>query len=858
MIDGGDGADSLTLDVYSNFSGFAATGYIKNVETITLENKGTSARDFAAKNVTGVSEYILKDNMTLSQLVDTTAKISIVDRASGTATIAFATAAAVDTGTSDSLAVGLSSFGTDKDNRATLTAANIETLNLTVDGDNFAALGSNSASAITVTGGGSLNLNAVSTGLKTFDASAVTGNVTLDATAVTTAKQITAISTGSGADSIKVDVPDVYGFATIVGGDGADTLELGAGSATAVQFDMSGVETLKLGALAGGLTYSVASTTGLETILIDKTATAVTAAFIQMGASDIIVDSQGASAGPTTVTLDTTGSVTMNVTTPASGATTTSPDANANILTANLASSVDVSTVSKLNYTGTVTANSAESITLTNAGITTGANIASTGAKSLYITNTGGTSTATITTPALELLDITATKKLTVTGDVTAQVLTVNTSGFVDLENITKAESIQLEGAGTVDLGVITGNTSSAVELVATELESNEADTATDSLKVTSITTSTQDILVDVSGVKGVVTIGAITTGGTTGDVTVDATKTGGLVTLSTIAAENVTITATNALSGLAAGGVISVKDTLVYNGSGSAANTADAVSGGGGADIAITPTGTSLTATLNGGLDTDKWTITSADGSETASITVDGDLGAAGADVVTINASDEISIAKVTIDVSDLTGGSAASTVITGGTTLTTNDITGSALKDLITGGALADTIDGGAGNDTIEGGLGADLLTGGAGSDTFVFGSTSGFGGGATTISWTDNGSDGSGTADSSYNEGDVFTFNSAIDRITDFVTGSDKLDASVAGASNIVGSASASLSDGDNVFLTGTWDNADLEFTISSGGADTLVLLDAEAVIASSNDNAGNYVVLLGATPVTGDFI
>lgn len=75
--------------------------------------------------------------------------------------------------------------------------------------------------------------------------------------------------------------------------------------------------------------------------------------------------------------------------------------------------------------------------------------------------------------------------------------------------------------------------------------------------------------------------------------------------------------------------------------------------------------------------------------------------------------------------------------------------NVTGSQMVDTITGTAQNDTIDGQAGDDSITGGVGADTLTGGAGADTFVYNSVN----------------DSRGV--------------SGIDTITDFTTGSDKLE-------------------------------------------------------------------------------
>ena len=82
----------------------------------------------------------------------------------------------------------------------------------------------------------------------------------------------------------------------------------------------------------------------------------------------------------------------------------------------------------------------------------------------------------------------------------------------------------------------------------------------------------------------------------------------------------------------------------------------------------------------------------------------------------------------------------------------------TGNGLNNLIVGNGSANSLSGGAGNDTLDGGAGADTLIGGAGSDHFVF-----------------------NTVD-------------AVDTITDFVHGVDKIDlsASIFSALGAVGTA------------------------------------------------------------------
>jgi len=129
------------------------------------------------------------------------------------------------------------------------------------------------------------------------------------------------------------------------------------------------------------------------------------------------------------------------------------------------------------------------------------------------------------------------------------------------------------------------------------------------------------------------------------------------------------------------------------------------------------------------------------------------------------------------------VSSGTAAITITGGGTLLTAIDAsavngvvsntastatagfsltTGSA-ADALSGGSGADTLIGGAGNDTLTGSSGADRLTGGTGADTFVFGQNL---------------------------SNAVVSSSSAPDTVTDFVSGTDKLQIT----NNVSGTATA----------------------------------------------------------------
>lgn len=144
----------------------------------------------------------------------------------------------------------------------------------------------------------------------------------------------------------------------------------------------------------------------------------------------------------------------------------------------------------------------------------------------------------------------------------------------------------------------------------------------------------------------------------------------------------------------------------------------------------------------------------------------VDG-LNATGTDpVVVTNASGE-GIFKYT-----LTEGSVNDTAIVDVTTVSGTTINGTVMNDTLIGkDGQADTLNGGAGNDVLYGGTGNDTLTGGAGADKFVFAS--------------------------------ALNASSNVDRILDFVSGTDKIVLD----NNIFTGFSAGASLTSSTFVSGT---------------------------------------------------
>ncbi len=108
-----------------------------------------------------------------------------------------------------------------------------------------------------------------------------------------------------------------------------------------------------------------------------------------------------------------------------------------------------------------------------------------------------------------------------------------------------------------------------------------------------------------------------------------------------------------------------------------------------------------------------------------------------------------------------------------------------------------------------------------------------------------------------------GDTITFGNQVDVITDFVSGTDKIDIALAvpGAlTNLVGQDEANLTDNALFATQGTYNVATGQFVIAAGGPDTIVMQGGAA--ASANDVVAtntSVVILVGTGAVAiGDFM
>jgi len=216
-------------------------------------------------------------------------------------------------------------------------------------------------------------------------------------------------------------------------------------------------------------------------------------------------------------------------------------------------------------------------------------------------------------------------------------------------------------------------------------------------------------------------------------------------------AAKSVVQSGSNVVVTLATGSTITVDNATVAN-----VNAALHFMGSGGGGTPGTIIGTANADTLNGTSGND--TINGLGGNDTLNGNGGNDTldGGAGADIMKGGAGNDIYFVDNTGDrVTELSGAGTDEVRTTITQTLATNvekgtalgtaaiNLTGNTLANTLTGNSAANTLNGGAGNDTLKGGLGNDVLTGGTGADVFLYSDVS-----------------------------------SGADRITDFVSGADKI--------------------------------------------------------------------------------
>jgi len=747
-IAGGAGNDVLKISQGTTWGGFTS-GSVTGVEAIELTNTTTDVdRTFDATGITGTNTYTLNaatGNYTAVSNIGTgLTTVNVNGTKSATAKsidLSFASGAAEATSTTNAVELNLSTVGTTAS--VTIDLDKIETVNITSTGTNLVTVGGNDAKAITVAGDGKITVGNVSSATTSFDASAATGAVTVTTTnAGASALKTVKTSSGSATGTITANAQDLVANATIAAGTGtSDKLNLSSTAAAAVEYNMTGIETLALGTVStGDLTISAAKTTGLTTVTLAST-TARAVEFVNMGANAYTFTNTGAVAGSAGVTSDHTGATTITyaagatndataadvptvdyIVASSTGALTVAVGAyvngNAADVTAAKASSVVLTVASGKSAAGTeltvwdstITAEKATAVSV-DSSATLGGTIAAVKATSATVTNTTTAGTLVLNVPVAKTLAVTTGAALDFTSSVISALETLTVAangGTTTVGAVAKASSVTLSGTGStskVSLGALGGTGQDySMSLTATGLKN---DLVVGAIQVA----AGYDTTINVAGVTGDVDLSTVNATGTrgknvtieangvgltfdvadvfgTGNVTVNAAGTGSTATIGNLYGDNVSVDVRGSGTGSTVGGTIEAKTSLALNLHELATGATYAVSAASGSK--------NLAITVNGGINVDVVNVTGASGQ--TGITMSGNLGA-GADTVSVTST--ASSSAQTISLANLT----------------------SYTSSTILGGSGADTITGGAGVDTITGGAGADTLAGGTGKDIFIF---------------------------------------------------------------------------------------------------------------------------------------
>lgn len=523
-IDGGDGTDTLNVDMAKSFTGFKGDGFMKNVEIVNLDSSANSAVTFSGKGVEGVQTYNLSGTVNLSDLSAAGIAVNLADRAKA-ADIKFAADAVK--GKEDALTLGLHNVGTvdvDKgDTNVDVTFNGIENLTVNAAGENVVTLkGGNAVKTVAVTGDGDLKVKVGETSLESVDASAATGDLNVDLTAATT--KLASVTLGSGDDRLNLRVNSAADL-SIDGGAGDDEVVLsGITTASVKELQMSDVETLTVDGNTGALTLSGARTTGLQTVKLDGAGAAVTLADFQNSSLDLLF------VGTTAQKVTVADVPTLNIT--VGDDDKVADTMNGDVMAVD-ATSVSLSVADGATFSGGLVANQATSLTVdsvSDKGLTFGVNtdlssienmeLKSNGAVTIPAAGQLGGKSDSITVDASAVkgafsIDFDDYAKGGASLDVVGSHLMGNTinagSGYesISVTGGIEADSITLNITDKADIVLNTGlGQDTVVTTIASTTKevkiSGDLGDDGESLTVDAITTATKDsIKIDLSGLEG-------------------------------------------------------------------------------------------------------------------------------------------------------------------------------------------------------------------------------------------------------------------------------------------------------------------------------------------------------------------
>ena len=802
-----DNADTAVSVTFSNLS--------STVKDLTISGLSYTDTDSTSKLEANIPGTAVNDGITVT-LAATLASNTAADDI--TVTLGTSTAAAGNSLTGTAATDGLA---------LTVQLNNFETVKIVSQGAANAinTLNATELKSLTVTGSKDLTIGTLAgnTATSTIDASAMTGALIMSDNNSATASTITG---GSGSDTLwggskadRIDggsgndsVVGADGNDTVIGGSGNDSINAGGGvdNVDAGDGDDQIYVTTATDFIGLAAAETVIGGAGNDTLTISQSATAITitaADLLGLSGVDRISLSGTSLAGSITLSdavytangvsnlkvLDgdaTQGSLTVNA-----AALTGS---NAITVTANTATGVNdtltggagddtfiFSTTAGLESTDTVVGGAGtDTISLTAtanvtadlSGVRTVERVVTTGNAGNVVITVGSDSVlAASTTLTVDASSVTnGTNTLNYTGSgITAATKAQNVTGTAAADTIIGGGGNDVltggDGADTITGGggidnisggngadfFDVGTATDFIGLTAPETVAGGA--GTDTLRFAAGTGAT----VAATDLAGLTSVEVIQTLDTTGSFSVTLTDavyaSDGVTSLTVNAAAMTSGNLSVSASGLSAANAITVTRTTT------GADGGDSIVLGAGNDALAVYSDilAAGTTTLTGGTGSDTITITHGADTRTMTALVTGFekiafATASVANTISLTTNDANVAAGVTFTV-DASNRTAATTFVGTAEADGKFSIVGGSGADILTGGALADTITGGVGVDTITGGLGADVLTGGADSaDVFVFAMPT--------------------TGSSAYTS--VQSNGSNTDSITDFVTGTDKI--------------------------------------------------------------------------------
>ncbi|WP_045213613.1 hypothetical protein [Desulfonatronovibrio magnus] len=229
IIDGGDGHDTLQVEMKANFNGFNADKGLTSVEAVELTNTTSFDRTFNAKNIEDVQNWTIDAGARSFNLTNLAEIPSVIELTQSDRTFKATFAEEVLDGDNDELKVALNEVGSDdKSVKIEVTPDGTEALEVVsveaiADTSNNINLAGTAVETINLSGAGDLKITAVDAGLEVFNGSGMTGDINADLSGAT----VEEVSGGAGDDTIKVSKADQE--AVFSGGDGNDNLILNVG-----------------------------------------------------------------------------------------------------------------------------------------------------------------------------------------------------------------------------------------------------------------------------------------------------------------------------------------------------------------------------------------------------------------------------------------------------------------------------------------------------------------------------------------------------------------------------------------------------------------------------------------------------